>query len=272
MEPSFNFDAHKFGGYLYLIQWVGGIPKPVSLKPPRLGETVAASDWKIDPTDIENSITPKTKFLMLNTPHNPLGKVFSESELRDVGRVCAKHNVFIISDEVYERVTYTSSFPRIASINVDLANITFTVLSVGKAFNATGWRLGFVIGPTALMGPVQVAHLFQTYVTAGPVQEAAAHAYEHAKASGFWEKNTVMLRRKVESFCEVLDEIGLPLTLRSQYVRPDAAFFLFVDVSTVEVPTRVTQMDEVRGKPHDYQVCWYLMQEFGIITIPGSGT
>ena len=135
------------------------------------------------------------------------------------------------------------------------------------------------------MGPVQVAHIFQTYVTAGPVQEAAVSGYAIANSTGFWADNKAMMKAKVDSFCEILEEIGLPVSsevkqqegelrltgVSGQYVEPDAAFFMWVDVSKVEVPSALRQSEETAGKPHDYQVCWLLMREFAIITIPGSG-
>ena len=120
--------------------------------------------------------------------------------------------MYILSDEVYERIAYTTTFPRLATLDPAFANITFTVFSVGKAFNATGWRLGFVIGPAASMPPVQISHIFQTYVTAGPPQEAAAKGYGLARQVGFWTSNVTNMKSKVDSFCEVLLEIGLPVS------------------------------------------------------------
>lgn len=105
------------------------------------------------------------------------------------------------------------SFTHIAAINDAIAANTLTVSSIGKLFNATGWRLGFVIGPTHLIEAVQSAHTLLCYTTAGPVQEAAAFGLTEAGSRGFWEENMKQVRGKVAYFCGVLDELGLPVSI-----------------------------------------------------------
>ena len=142
-----------------------------------------------------------------------MGKVFNRDELLQIGNICVERDILILADEVYERVVYTPEFPRMGSLSTAIGNITCSVYSVGKAFNATGWRLGFVVGPAALIKFVQYAHIVMNYVTASPVQEAAAKGFEVANESGFWESNRAFLKRKVDSFCEGLREIGLSVGL-----------------------------------------------------------
>lgn len=146
---------------------------------------------------------------------NPLGKVFTKDELQAIGTVCVNHNILILSDEVYERVQFSPSFTHIAAVNNNIAAMTLTVGSIGKLFNATGWRLGFVIGPAQLIQNVQYAHTLLCYTTAGPAQEAAAVGLAEADKLGWWKDNMEQVKMKVVSFCEVLDELGLPV---SQYV------------------------------------------------------
>lgn len=151
------------------------------------------------------------QFVLTIFRHNPLGKVFTTDELLSIGNICVAHGIVIVSDEVYERLHYTDVFPRIATLDHEIAKHTLSVGSVGKAFNATGWRVGYVIGNEHLIKHVHNAHLHLCYTTAGPAQEAAAVGFEKSEQSGFWESNKENMRSKVESFCEVLQELGLPV-------------------------------------------------------------
>ena len=105
------------------------------------------------------------------------------------------------------------SFTHIAALSGAIAAHTLTVRSIGKLFNATGWRLGFVIGPAQLSGAVQFAHTLLCYTTAGPVQEAAAFGLAEADRTRWWEENMKQVKGKIASFCEVLDELGLPVRM-----------------------------------------------------------
>lgn len=117
----------------------------------------------------------------------------------------------ILSDEVYERLHYTDVFPRIATLDHEIAKHTLSVGSVGKAFNATGWRVGYLIGNEQLIKHVHKAHTLLCYTTASPAQEAAAVGFEEAESRGFWKSNKESFQSMVESFCEVLKELGLPV-------------------------------------------------------------
>ena len=174
-------------------------------------------------------MTPKTRILVLNNPyvshghhlpfeyanfksHNPLGKVFSVDELFSIGKICVKHGVIILSDEVYERLHYTNIFHRIATLSPEIARHTVTVGSIGKAFNATGWRIGYAIGDRDLIKHVQNAHIILSYSTAGPSQIAAAVGLEKAEEEGYWEKNRQDMKSKIDCLCEVFRELELPVS------------------------------------------------------------
>lgn len=152
---------------------------------------------------------------LLTSPcrQNPLGKVFTKEELLAIGTICVKNNLVILCDEVYERIHFMPSFTHIAALSDAITAHTLTVGSIGKLFNATGWRLGFVIGPAPLIGAVQFAHTLLCYTTAGPVQEAAAFGLVEAERRGWWEENMKEVKGKVTRFCEVLDELGLPVSM-----------------------------------------------------------
>ena len=143
--------------------------------------------------------------------HNPVGKVFSRRELETIGSLCVKHNIIILSDEVYDRLYYTP-FTRIATLSPEIAALTLTVGSAGKNFYATGWRVGYLIGPEHLIKYVAAAHTRICYSSVAPLQEAAAVGFEKADEVGFWEQSRTEMKGKVERFCEVFDELGIPVS------------------------------------------------------------
>ena len=155
-----------------------------------------------------------SSFLLISSSRqNPLGKIFTKEELLAIGTICVKNKLVILCDEVYERIHFMPSFTHIAALSDAINAHTLTVGSIGKLFNATGWRLGFVIGPAQLIGAVQYAHTLLCYTTAGPVQEAAAFGLVEAERRGWWEENMKQVKGKVARFCEVLDELGLPVSM-----------------------------------------------------------
>lgn len=143
--------------------------------------------------------------------HNPLGKVFSVHELLSIGNLCVERGVIVLSDEVYERLYYTEDFARIGTLSDNIARHTVTIGSIGKAFNATGWRIGYAIGDKELIKHVRRAHIILSYTTAGPAQVAAATGLELATANGFWEQNRADMLKKIDSLCEVFRELALPV-------------------------------------------------------------
>lgn len=142
--------------------------------------------------------------------HNPVGKVFSKEELQRIGDLCVKHNLIILSDEVYDRLYYVP-FTRIATLSPELYERTITVGSAGKAFYATGWRVGYLIGPEHLIKYVAGAHTRICYSSVSPLQEAAAVAFEQADKVGFWDESRNEMQQKMKLFCEVFDELGIPV-------------------------------------------------------------
>ncbi|KKK21109.1 putative kynurenine aminotransferase [Aspergillus ochraceoroseus] len=224
-----------FDQYISNIEMPGGTIRYVPLHPPKDGatRTSSASEWTIDFEELEKTINPKTKMIVLNSPHNPVGKVFSREELERIGDLCVKHNLIILSDEVYDRLYYVP-FTRIATLSPKLWERTLTVGSAGKAFYATGWRVGYLIGPEHLIKYVAGAHTRICYSSVSPLQEAAAVAFEQADKEGFWDQSRTEMKNKMERFCEVFDELNIP------YSDPEGGYFL----------------------------CWFLIHEVGVAAIP----
>jgi kynurenine aminotransferase len=142
--------------------------------------------------------------------HNPVGKVFSRDELIRIGDLCVRHNIIILSDEVYDRLYYVP-FTRIATLSPELYERTLTVGSAGKAFYATGWRVGYLIGPKHLVHYVAAAHTRICYSSVSPLQEAAAVGFEEADKVGFWDESRMEMQRKMKLFCQIFDELEIPV-------------------------------------------------------------
>lgn len=121
-----------------------------------------------------------------------------------------KHNLIILSDEVYDRLFYVP-FTRIGTLSPELYERTLTVGSAGKAFYATGWRVGYLIGPEHLIKYVAGAHTRICYSSVSPLQEAAAVAFEQADEAGFWDESRTDMKKKMERFCSIFDELDIPV-------------------------------------------------------------
>jgi kynurenine aminotransferase len=206
-----------FDQYISNIEMPGGKVVYVPIHPPAKGaaQTTSAGEWTINLEEFEAAITPKTKMVVLNTPHNPIGKVFSREELQAIGDICVKHNLIILSDEVYDKLYYVP-FTRIATLSPEIDNLTLTVGSGGKIFYATGWRVGWLIGPEHLIKYVSAAHTRICYSSVSPLQEATAIGFEEAHKYNFWEESKRDMKAKMDSFNEIWLELDLPVRIYSR--------------------------------------------------------
>jgi kynurenine aminotransferase len=241
----------------------GGKIVYVPLHPPAKGatETSSAGEWSIDFKELEAAITSRTKMIVINTPHNPVGKVFSKDELEKIGALCVKNNIIILSDEVYDRLFYVP-FTRIATLSPEIERLTLTVGSAGKNFYATGWRVGWLIGPADLIQYVAAAHTRICYSSVSPLQEACAIGFEQADAHGFWEESKKEMKDKMTRFNAIWDELGLP------YSDPDGGYFVLVNMKKVKLPSDYPFPPHVASRPRDFQLSWFLIQEIGVAAIP----
>lgn len=225
-----------FDQYISNIEMPGGKVVYVPMHPPKDGatKTTSAGEWTIDMKELESKITDKTRMIVLNSPHNPVGKVFSKQELQAIGDLCVKHNIIILSDEVYDRLYYVP-FTRIATLSPEIAKLTLTVGSAGKNFYATGWRVGYLIGQEHLIKYVSAAHTRICYSSVSPLQEATAVAFEEADKRGFWDESKREMRGKMNRFNEIWDELGLPVSVVVFSIDWDLFFFIADDLCFVSV-------------------------------------
>lgn len=241
----------------------GGVIKYVPLHPPKTGdqEICSSAEWTVDFDELESAITTKTKMIVLNTPHNPIGKIFSRTELQTIGNICVSHNIIILSDEVYDRLDYVP-FTRIATLSPEIERLTLTVGSAGKHFFCTGWRVGWVIGPSDLIDYVAFAHTKICYCTPSPFQEAAAVAYEESAFNQFWTSTRINMRAKIERFCEVFKELNLP------YTDPEGGYFVLVNMAKVQLPSHYVFPPHVKNRRKDFKLAWFMIMELGVAAIP----
>jgi N-succinyldiaminopimelate aminotransferase len=154
-----------YDSYQACIALAGAVAKPVTLRPPTYG---------FDIDELRAAITPKTKLILLNTPHNPTGKVFDRAELQIIADLAIEHDLIVVADEVYEHLVFDGAqHVAIASL-AGMRDRTLTISSGGKTFNTTGWKIGWLCGPRPLVAAARTAKQFLTYVNGGPFQPAIA--------------------------------------------------------------------------------------------------
>ncbi|XP_074025767.1 kynurenine aminotransferase [Leptinotarsa decemlineata] len=227
IEPYFTV-------YTSLIRLAGGIPKFICLKPdPRKDKLESSADFILDAKELEGLFSAKTKVIILNTPNNPLGKVFNFSELTIIAELCKKWNVTCISDEVYEWMVYKpNQHLRIASLP-DMYERTITIGAAEKSFCATGWQIGWAYGPTHLMKNLQTLHKLAIYNASTPLQEAFAILLEREDARlGQNDSHFVTLERQLTEkrnfIMQKLSEAGMKPIL------PDGGFYVMADISKLD--------------------------------------
>jgi aminotransferase len=218
----------------------GAVPRYVRLHPP---------DWSFDAAELAASFGPRTRAVILNTPHNPTGKVFSPEEIAAVGALANQWDAVILTDEIYEHITFDGR-THVSPLQMpELRKRTVVVNSISKTYSLTGWRVGWVIAPPGLTGAIRKVHDFVTVGAAAPLQAAAAIAlglppdYYADLAHGY------TLRR--DRLLAVLD----PLPLRA--IVPYGAYYVMAGITDL-------------GFADDVDCARHLIQEIGVATVPGS--
>ena len=224
--------------YAPSVVMAGGIVRSVALQPPA---------WNFDPQDLARAFNARTRLILVNTPHNPTGKVFSQAELQFIAELCKERDVLALVDEVYEHLTYDGvPHVRLAQL-AGMHERTLTVSSAGKTFSYTGWKIGWVIAPPALTAAVRSAHQFITFSTATPLQHAAAAGLR--LPDGYFERLAQEYVEKRDFLAGVLQRAGLPV------LNCAGTYFLMADISA-------------RGFDDDVEFCRYLTRNVGVAAVP----
>jgi N-succinyldiaminopimelate aminotransferase len=152
-----------YDSYAACVAMAGGTRRPVTLRTP---------EYAFDPAALRAAITPRTRLLLLNSPHNPTGKVFSREELEIIAAVCVEHDLVAVTDEVYEHLTFDGAEHVPLATLPGMRDRTITISSAGKTFSFTGWKIGWVCASADLLAAVRTAKQFLTYVNGAPFQHA----------------------------------------------------------------------------------------------------
>jgi len=213
------FQAPYWVSYPEMVKAAGG--KPVVIP------TNAVSAYKITPELLKKHITPKTKILIINSPSNPTGVMYNKDELAKIAEICVAHKIYVISDEIYEKLIYdTNVFTSIASLGKEIFDLTLTVNGVSKAYAMTGWRIGYAAGALEIMEYIKK---YQDHSTSNPASISQAAALEALKASqASIEQMCQVFKKRRDLMLKCLDRIPA-----LSYIRPEGAFYVFCDFSKV---------------------------------------
>ncbi|MDQ3324622.1 MAG: pyridoxal phosphate-dependent aminotransferase [Actinomycetota bacterium] len=226
-----------YDSYVAGIQMAGGARRPVTLRAP---------DFRLDVDALRAAITPRTRLVLLNSPHNPTGTVLTRDELSAVAELAIEHDLLVVTDEVYEHLTYGAEHVPIATWP-GMAERTVTISSAGKTFSFTGWKVGWATGPAHLVGAVAAAKQYLTFTSGAPLQPAVATAL------GLPDQVLVDLRvdlqRRRDLLCDGLSALGLEVFV------PAGTYFATTDISPL-------------GYPDGTAFCLDLPTRAGVVAIP----
>lgn len=218
----------------------GAVPRYVTLHTPQ---------WHFDEAELAAAFNDKTRAIIINTPHNPTGKVFSREELEIIAKYCQKWKVLAFTDEIYEHILY-EQHRHIAMASIPgMEDLTVTINGLSKTYSVTGWRVGIVIAPEDITHAVRKMHDFLTVGAAAPLQRAGItamrlpYSYYTELASSYSEKRRTML--------EILDEAGV------KYFPPQGAYYVFSNISNF-------------GYKTDVEFTHFLVKDIGVAVVPGS--
>jgi len=256
IEP--HFDCYKDDMIIS-----GGKLVRVPLRPQ--GDGSLAKNWVLDPAEFEGAFTSRTKAVILTTPHNPVGKMFTQKELEYVASVCKRKDVLVISDEVYERVTFDDNkHVRICSLP-GMWDRTITVGSAGKTFSVTGWKIGWAFGASHLITQLNHVASCSTFSAPTILQEAVAGAFEYERTVKDTDQSYFKwLPAKLQDNCKKLADAFSSIGMTP--VWPDGGYFMLVDTS----PMHWDFSADNTGREHDVDCVKWLTREFKLATIPTS--
>ena len=228
------YDSYRPG-----IAMAGAAPRVVTLRAP---------DFALDPADLEAAIGPRTRAVLLNSPNNPGGKVFSTTELDAIARVCREHDLLAVTDEVYEHIVFEPEHVPLAS-RPGMRARTVALSSTGKTFSLTGWKIGWSCAPPGITEALRMVHQFVTFCIATPFQHAMAAAL--ATSDDYYERLRAEYRARRDRLCDGLAEAGFGVR------KPGGTYFALADIRPL-------------GWDDDVTFCRALPAKAGVAAIPVS--
>ncbi len=221
-------------------QLCGAESRYVSLEPP---------DWRFDPEELRRAFTPRTKAIILNTPNNPTGKVFTREELECIAALCQEFDALAITDEIYEHIVYDGA------VHIPIASLpgmrerSILVNSMSKTYSVTGWRVGWVLAPPDLTDSIRKVHDFLTVGAAAPLQQAGVTAL--GWDSAYYDGLAAEYDGRRRHILATLEMVGL------RSIAPHGAYYVMADITG-------------SGFPDDLAFVCNLIENFGVASVPGS--
>jgi aminotransferase len=206
-------------------------------------------NWQFDPETLKKAFNNKTKAVIINTPHNPIGKVFTAQELNIITKLCLERGVFIITDEIYEHIIYDDARHIYPASLPDMRDLTITITGLSKTYSLSGWRIGWAIANNELSSAIRKIHDFLTIGAAAPLQKAAMQGIKLLPS--FYTELAQNYATKRQYMMETLDKIAMP------YFKPEGAYYIFADISKYGY---LTDIDFAR----------HLLETAGVAVIPGA--
>jgi len=205
-------------------------------------------NWTLDPDKLRKAFNSKTKAIVVNTPHNPTGRVLTREEIDLIAQLCIEHDAWAITDAPYEHMVYSGHHHEIATWP-GMRERTITISSLSKTYSCTGWRIGWIIAPPAQTSPIRKVHDFLTVGAPAPLQTAAAVGF--AFDAEYYNHFAADYKAKREFMTNVLREVGFEFSV------PEGAYYIFADFS------KLSDLDDVTFAK-------WMTQEIGVATVPGS--
>jgi len=227
-----------YDSYVAGIAMAGGVRRPVTLRAP---------DFRLDLDELRDAVTPRTRLLLINTPHNPTGTVLTDDELRGIAELAAERDLLVVTDEVYEHLTFDGIAHRPLATYPGMAERTLTVSSGGKTFSFTGWKVGWAVGPAPLVRAVMLTKQFLTFTSGAPLQPAIAHALGFDDA--FYRDLSTSLQAKRDRLSAGLREVGF------EVFKPHGTYFVSTDIRSL-------------GYDDGVAFCLELPSRCGVVAIP----
>ncbi|GJF29064.1 aminotransferase [Kitasatospora sp. NE20-6] len=239
LEPGDEVIAFEpfYDSYAACIAMAGAVRVPLTLRAP---------SFRPDLDELRALITPRTRLLLINTPHNPTGTVLSAEELAGIAALAVEHDLLVVADEVYEHLVYTGAHHPIAALP-GMRERTVSISSAGKTFSFTGWKVGWVTASPALVAAVRTAKQYLTYVSAGPFQYAVAEALRLPRA--YFDTLRADLAHKRDLLADGLEAAGF------RVFRPEGTYFITTDITPL-------------GEKDGLEFCRSLPARCGVVAIP----
>ena len=227
-----------YDSYVAMMQMAGAVRRPVTLRAPH---------FRLDVDELRAAITPRTRFVLLNSPHNPTGTVLTRAELQAVADVAVEHDLVVITDEVYEHLTFDDREHVPLATLPGMFERTLTLSSAGKSYSVTGWKVGWATGPAPLVSATMAAKQWLTFTSGSPLQPAIAHALDHEPD---WPRAlAASLQERRDLLCDGLEKLGL------EVARPEGTYFALTDISSL-------------GWADGMEFCLALPERAGVVAIP----